>query len=139
MNNILIINANELVTCSGHKAKAGPEEMNNLHVINGGAVALSDGVITHVGTTEDVLSQVNEDDYAIIDATEKCVLPGFVDSHTHFIFGGYREDEYDWRLRGLSYVEIMNKGGGIINSVKGTEKASLEELVDLGLDRKSVV
>lgn len=135
MNKMLIINANELVTCSGNKAKAGPEEMNNLHIINGGAIAVDNGVITHVGTTEEVLSQVNEDEYAIIDATEKCVLPGFVDSHTHFIFGGYRADEYDWRLRGLSYVEIMNKGGGIINSVKGTEKASLEELVDLGLKR----
>lgn len=135
MDKILIINANELVTCSGNKAKAGPEEMNNLHVINGGAVALADGIITHVGRTEEVLSQINVEDYAIIDAKDKCVLPGFVDSHTHFVFGGYREDEYDWRLRGLSYVEIMNKGGGIINSVKGTEKASLEELVDLGLKR----
>jgi imidazolonepropionase len=81
------------------------------------------------------MSQINEEDYAIIDAKEKAVLPGFVDSHTHFIFGGYRADEYDWRLRGLSYVEIMERGGGIINSVKGTDEASLQELVDLGLKR----
>lgn len=135
MNKILIINANELVTCSGFKAKFGKEEMNNLGVINNGAVAMDNGIITHVGTTKEVLSQINEDDYNIIDATDKAVLPGFVDSHTHFIFGGYRADEYDWRLRGLSYVEIMNKGGGIINSVKGTDEASLEELVKLGLKR----
>lgn len=135
MNKILIINANELVTCSGHEAKFGPEAMNDLGVINNGAVAMDNGIITHVGTTEEVLSQINEDEYAIIDAKDKAVLPGFVDSHTHFVFGGYRADEYDWRLRGLSYVEIMNKGGGIINSVKGTEEASLQELVDLGLKR----
>ncbi len=135
MNKILIVNANELVTCSGHEAKFGPEAMNDLGIISNGAIAMEDGIITHVGTTEDVLSQINQDDYAVIDATEKAVLPGFVDSHTHFIFGGYRADEYDWRLRGLSYVEIMNKGGGIINSVKGTDEASLDELVELGLKR----
>jgi len=135
MNKILIINANELVTCSGHEAKFGPEAMNDLGVISNGAIAMNDGIITHVGTTEDVLAQINQDDYAVIDATEKAVLPGFVDSHTHFIFGGYRADEYDWRLRGLSYVEIMNRGGGIINSVKGTDEATLDELVELGLKR----
>lgn len=135
MNKILIVNANELVTCSGHEAKFGPEAMNDLGIISNGAIAMDDGIITHVGTTEEVLSQINQDDYAVIDATEKAVLPGFVDSHTHFIFGGYRADEYDWRLRGLSYVEIMNKGGGIINSVKGTDEASLDELVELGLKR----
>lgn len=135
MDKILIINANELVTCSGFEAKAGKEAMNDLGVIKNGAIAMADGIITHVGTTEEVLAQINEDEYAVIDATEKAVLPGFVDSHTHFIFGGYREDEYDWRLRGLSYVEIMEKGGGIINSVRGTEEASLEELVNLGLKR----
>lgn len=134
MEKILILNANELVTCSGFKAKKGTE-MSDLGLINNGAVAMENGIITHVGSSEEVLSQINQDDYAIIDATEKAVLPGFVDSHTHFIFGGYRADEYDWRLRGLSYVEIMNKGGGIINSVKGTEEASLEELVNLGLKR----
>jgi len=135
MDKLLIINANELVTCSGHEAKFGPEAMNDLGVIKNGAIAMEKGIITHVGTTEEILSQINEEDYAIIDAKDKAVLPGFVDSHTHFIFGGYRADEYDWRLRGLSYVEIMDRGGGIINSVKGTDEASLQELVDLGLKR----
>lgn len=135
MEKILIINANELVTCSGHEAKFGPEAMNDLGVINNGAIAMANGIITHVGTTEAVLSEINQEDYSIIDAKDKAVLPGFVDSHTHFIFGGYRADEYDWRLRGLSYVEIMERGGGIINSVKDTDEASLQELVDLGLKR----
>lgn len=135
MEKLLIINANELVTCSGNEAKFGVEAMNDIGVILKGAVAVEGGLITHVGTTESVLKEINIDDYAVIDASGKFVTPGFVDSHTHFIFGGYRADEYDWRLRGLSYVEIMNKGGGIINSVKGTEQASLDELVELGLKR----
>jgi imidazolonepropionase len=135
MDKLLIINAKELVTCSGYEGKFGPEAMNDLKVIENGCVAMEDGLISHVGTTEEVLKQIKEEEYNIIDASFKTVLPGFVDSHTHFVFGGDRANEYDWRLRGLSYVEIMNRGGGIINSVKGTEEASLEELIDLGLKR----
>lgn len=135
MSKLLIINASELVTCSGFEGKFGSDAMNDLGVISNGAIASVDGIITHVGTTEDVLNLVNKDDYKIIDATGKTVMPGFVDSHTHFIFGGYRADEYDWRLRGLSYVEIMERGGGIINSVKGTDEAPLDELVTVGLKR----
>ncbi len=62
-------------------------------------------------------------------------MPGFVDSHTHFVFGGYRADEFSWRLRGDDYMEIMNRGGGIINSVRGTKEASLEELIAVGKKR----
>jgi len=135
MTKLLIKNASELVTVSGFRAKSGKDAMNDLSVIENGAIAMEDGKITHVGTTEEVLNSVNESDYEVIDAEGKAVLPGFVDSHTHFIFGGYRADEYDWRLRGLSYVEIMNRGGGIINSVKGTADASLESLVEVGMKR----
>ncbi len=134
MNKLLIINADQLVTCSGFKAKKG-KEMSDIGLIEHGAICVEDGMIKDVGPTEDVLSKVNIEEYQIIDALGKTVLPGFVDSHTHFIFGGYREDEYDWRLRGLSYVEIMEKGGGIINSVTGTNDASLEELVESGMKR----
>lgn len=131
---ILIKNAAELVTCSGFAAKRGAE-MGELHIIKDGAVAATNGVITHVGKTEDVLIQVNEEDYVVIDATGKTVMPGFVDSHTHLVFGGFRADEYSWRLQGQSYVEIMEKGGGIASSVKATEAATFQELVDVGLHR----
>ncbi len=63
------------------------------------------------------------------------MLPGFVDSHTHFVFGGYRADEYGWRLEGVPYMDIMNRGGGIINSVRGTREATAAELTELGLAR----
>lgn len=135
MGKILIMHANEVVTCSGFEGKFGPEAMNDIGVIKDGAVAMEDGIITHVGTTLAVLEEIDKDEYSIINATDQTVLPGFVDSHTHFLFGGDRADEYDWRLRGMSYVEIMNRGGGIINSVKGTEKATMDELFNLGLNR----
>ncbi|SHK47926.1 imidazolonepropionase [Paramaledivibacter caminithermalis] len=132
--NILIKNASELVTCSGFSLKKG-KEMNDLHIINDGAVIIEEGIIKAVGATQEVLKSISEDDYEVIDASQKTVLPGFVDSHTHFIFGGYRAEEFSWRLRGDSYMEIMNRGGGIINSVKGTKEASKEELIKLGKKR----
>jgi imidazolonepropionase len=133
-NKILIKNASELVTCSGFKPKHG-NEMGNLHVINGGAVVVEDGVIKAVGTTEDILSRYKEADFDVIDAEGKAVLPGFIDSHTHFIFGGYRAEEFSWRLRGDKYMDIMKRGGGIASSVKSTREASKQQLIDAGVKR----
>ena len=62
-------------------------------------------------------------------------MPGFIDSHTHFIFGGYRADEFAWRLQGDSYMEIMKRGGGIVNTVEATRKASANELLQSGIKR----
>ncbi len=73
---------------------------------------IHDDKIIAVGTTEELDKQVNPEEYEVIDAAGKTVMPGFVDSHTHFIFGGYRADEFSWRLKGDSYMSIMERGGG---------------------------
>lgn len=132
--NIIIKNASELVTCRGFEAKQG-KEMNELHIINDGAVIIEEGIIKALGKTEEILGSIDENNYEVFDASEKTVMPGFVDSHTHFVFGGYRAEEFSWRLRGDSYMDIMNRGGGIINSVKGTMAASKKELIELGKHR----
>ena len=132
--NLLIQNASQLVTCSGFQVKQG-RAMSDLNVIKNGAVVIEDGVISAVGTSEDVLAKRDETEFECIDATGKAVLPGFVDSHTHLIFKGYRAEEFSWRLRGDSYMEIMKRGGGIINTVKATREASLDELIDSGKKR----
>ncbi len=132
--NLLILNANEVVTCSGFKGKAG-KEMQNLHVINNDSIIVEDGMITKITQEKIDPVQFENKNFAIIDATNKCVLPGFVDSHTHLVFGGYREAEYNNRLLGMDYMEIMNRGGGIVNSVKGTKAASKEELIEVGIRR----
>lgn len=132
--NLIIKNAAEIVTPSGSKASFG-KEMGNLNIIKNGAVVIKDGIIEKVGTTEEILNIYNEKDFQVIDAEGKAVLPGFVDSHTHFVFGGYRAEEFSWRLSGVSYMEIMNRGGGIVNSVRGTRDASEEELYNLGKER----
>ncbi|MGD9078323.1 MAG: imidazolonepropionase [Desulfobacterales bacterium] len=137
--NMLIKNAAELVTCSGASAKKG-QEMADLHIIKDGAVIIKEGEIEAVGQTGDIEKQFKKinaehSDFDIIDARDKAVLPGFVDSHTHLVFGGYRAEEFSWRLRGDSYMEIMQRGGGIVNTVNATRQASTEELLESGIRR----
>jgi imidazolonepropionase len=133
-NNIIIKNASQLVTCSGFKAKQG-KAMSDLHVIDDGAVVIEDGIITAVGRTEEVLGKFNEIEFKTIDATGKAILPGFIDSHTHFVFGGYRAEEFSWRLGGEDYMEIMRRGGGIVATVNATREASREDLIESGRKR----
>ena len=129
--NLIIKNAAQLVTCSGLTAKSG-SDMADLHVIEDGAVIAENGRIRAVGRTADILQGVDAAGFAVINAAGKAVLPGFVDSHTHFIFGGYRAEEYAWRLRGDSYMEVMQRGGGIISTGAATRDAALDELVAPG-------
>jgi imidazolonepropionase len=137
--NIVIKNASQLVTCSGFNAKRG-SEMADLHVIEDGAVIIENGSITSVGKTEKIIKKQDESafrkrGFEILDASNKSVLPGFVDSHTHFVFGGYRAEEFSWRLRGMTYMEIMKRGGGIANTVKDTRAAPKETLIESGMNR----
>lgn len=132
--NIIIKNASQLVTCSGFKAKHS-REMADLHIINDGTVVIEEGIIKAVGKTEDILSDFDENRFSIIDVRGKAVLPGFVDSHTHFVFGGYRAQEFSWRLHGDSYMQIMERGGGILNTVLATREATKNELIEAGRKR----
>ena len=131
---ILIRNASQVVTCSGFEAKKG-KAMSDVGIIEDGAVAVSDGIITHVGPTEEVLRQVDVGDYLEVDASGRALLPGFVDSHTHFVFGGYREEEFSWRMKGDSYMSIMERGGGIVNTMNATRNASYDDLYGDAYDR----
>lgn len=133
-NRLLLINASEVVTCSGGGPKTG-QAMNQLGIIKNGAVAVKDGVITHVGDTDELLRILDRSEYQVIDCSGKCIMPGFIDAHTHLVFGGYRAEEFSWRLSGASYMEIMEKGGGIVNTVRATQQASKEELKRLALER----
>jgi len=137
--NMIIKNAAELVTCSGFSAKKG-KQMADLHIIEDGAVIIKEGEIEAVGQTGDIEKQfkksgADHSDFDIIDARGKAVLPGFIDSHTHLVFGGYRAEEFSWRLRGDSYMEIMQRGGGIVNTVDATRQASAKELLQSGIKR----
>ena len=133
MNKLIIKNASELITCKGKAPKHG-KDMSDIGLIKNGCIVIEDGIIVDVGTSNK-LKNYNEKEYQIIDAENKAVMPGFIDSHTHLIFGGYRADEFSWRLKGDSYMSIMERGGGITSSVRATRNTSLEEFIALGIKR----
>jgi imidazolonepropionase len=120
---ILIENANELVTLKGPNKPRTRKEMSNLSIIENGSIAIKDGVIFDVGKNLKYNSKNN------IDASGKTIMPGFVDPHTHLVFAGLREFELDWKLKGLTYMEIQKKGGGILYTVNETRSSSQSELL----------
>ena len=123
MQNDLIIYNACIVTPIGNTARRG-KEMNELLAIPNGSVVIKDGIITYVGSGKPGVTQ----GCRAIDAQGKVLLPGFVDSHTHLVFGGFRPDEFIWRMQGDSYMSIMQRGGGIVNTMKATRAATREEL-----------
>jgi imidazolonepropionase len=131
---LLVKNIAQLVTPPGPApaARRG-RDMRSLSVSAGAAVIARDGRIAWVGPTT-ALPPVPAD-AEVIDAAGKTVLPGFVDSHTHLIFAGSREDEFEQRLRGMSYQEIAAQGGGINATVRCVRQASKAELKDLARRR----
>lgn len=131
MSNLYIKHAT-IVTPIGRQAVKG-EDMGRLNVIEDGAILIKDGVIRYVGNSNP-LRQIyslfgHGATFKEINARGKVVIPGFVDSHTHAVFGGYRPEEFRWRLEGETYMGIMGKGGGIQNTVNATKKASVADLV----------
>lgn len=133
----IIINHANVFTPTGSRALKG-KEMGNITHIPDANVVIKGNKIVYVGT--DGKYAVPQDDaiYTVIDAEGSAVIPGFIDSHTHLIFGGYRPEEFGWRLKGDSYMSIMERGGGIQSTVDATREASREELFDkacLYLDR----
>ncbi len=133
MGNIIIRNAAQVVTCSGFNGKKGGE-MSDLQVIDNGTVIVTGGIISHILHQGETVP-VEEKEYQIIHAEGKALLPGFVDPHTHFVFAGYREEEFSWRMRGDSYMEIMQRGGGIVHTTHATRAATEEELFVSGRQR----
>ena len=128
---LIIKNAEELLTLS-----LSSREESGLGIIRNGAVAIKEGRIFWIGKTEELSEKLflNRKGREI-DATGKVVVPGLIDSHTHLIFAGSRENEFEQRIQGLSYLEIAERGGGILSTVEATRKASFNELLLLGKKR----
>ena len=120
---LLIKNANELVTLSGPNQPRIKKEMSNLSIIKNGSVAVKNEKIVEIGKNLKYKAE------KIIDASGKTVMPGFLDPHTHVVFAGSREFELDMKLNGLSYIDILKKGGGIFYTVNKTRKATDNELI----------
>ncbi len=131
---LVIFHCNELVTMN---TKYGVprigDDMSELAIINDGAVAVKDDRIIFIGSTEELQSKFEFGKILTkIDASNKLVTPGFVDPHTHIIFEGSRENELSMKLKGKSYIEILESGGGILKTVRETRNTSIEKLVQNG-------
>jgi imidazolonepropionase len=124
---LLIEHAAQLVTVASPGGPKRGDAMRDLGLIADGALASSGGRIVAVGTTDEVRARVGRAARRI-DACGKAVLPGFVDAHTHVVFAGDRVDEFERRLEGATYLEIMAAGGGIMSTVRATRAASEEQL-----------
>ena len=131
---LLIINAKELLTLTGSSSPRTRSEMNELGIISNGAIAVKEDRIIDVGSTEELIKKYNNPS-KIIDASDKVVMPGFVDPHTHPVFKQTRENEFEMRILGKSYVEISQSGGGIRSSISGVRGTSEEELYQLAEKR----
>lgn len=131
---LLIFNAGQLVTLSGPARARLKEEMRDLAIIEEGALWIRDGLIVAVGKSEALINRAGANARRI-DAAGAVVMPGFVDAHTHTVFAGTREDEYEMRAAGLTYQEIAARGGGIRSTVRKTRQASEAELFELAKPR----
>lgn len=129
---LLIHSAVQLLTMAGHSdAPKRGDSLADPGAVAGGAVAALNGEIVAVGPTEQLRSEVALlPDAAVFDARGKVVMPCFVEPHTHIVFGGSRQAEFVMRLQGKSYLQIMQAGGGIINSVRSTAAATDQELLE---------
>ena len=130
---MLFVNASEVVTCAGAgRARVG-HEMADAVVRTGVAVAVQDGLIAAVGDERDLRARHRNAE--IVNCAQGVLTPGFVDSHTHAIFGAPRAAEHELRASGLDYMEIAKRGGGIHSSVRDLRARSEDALFDLALPR----
>lgn len=135
---VWIKHASQLATLAlNGKGPRVKEEMSELSLIEDGSLWLEDGVVKAVGTTAKLEEQYGEreNEAEVVDASGCLVTPGLVDPHTHVVYGGSREREFEMRLEGATYMEIMNAGGGIHATTRMTREATEEELMEQTMRR----
>ena len=129
---LLIHSAAQVVTCAANAPKRGAA-MQDVGIISDGAAVVKDGRILAIGPTESIRERYSAGQ--TVNASGKVVCPGFVDPHTHVVYAGDRLGEFEQRIRGASYMEIMAAGGGIVSTMRATRAASVDELVAATLPR----
>ncbi len=128
---MLIHSSSQLLTLQG-----GPQRgsrLGELGIIENGAVLIRDGQIAELGDSTEMLSKHPDEEK--LDAQGRVVLPGLVDAHTHLVWAGDRAGEFEQRLEGKTYLEILEAGGGILSTVRASREASLEQLIEESLPR----
>lgn len=128
---LLVYNIGRLISMRGEAKPRTGEAMAQVGEILQGAVAIVDGKIFAVGSEQEVRARIGSMPIEReLDAEGRLVTPGLIDSHTHLVHGGSREHELDLKLKGVSYLEILESGGGILSTVRSTREATDQELYD---------
>jgi len=110
------------------------KRQGEVHLFENGALLCKDGFIESIGNEREVLSSRGSDDAVEVDCHGLCMIPGFVDPHTHMCFAKRREEEFSLRLQGTDYLEILRRGGGILSSVRSVRSSSEEGLFSVTRD-----
>jgi len=133
MEDRIIRHLSQVATPLGKTARRGAG-MNELAIYEDAAIWMQDGKIKAVGPDDEVCAAMQQQGVQAqnIDGRGRCAVPGFVDPHTHFLFAGTRAKEFDDRLAGVPYLELLQRGGGIVSTMQATRAASEEELYQLG-------
>lgn len=122
------------MTTAGRSIRpASGSQQADILAIPDGAIAIDKGVIVQIGTSDQILSQHRSE--RLIDATRRTALPGLIDPHTHLVFAGYRDREFEMKLAGKTYMEILAAGRGILSTVAETRKTGKQRLTDICRER----
>ena len=123
MNDLLIQNIGQLLLPKSTDKPLKGKELDELEIVENGTVVVKDGKVVYSGPHTDEYEAEKT-----IDATGKVVSPALVEAHTHLVHGGSREHEMSLKRQGVSYLEILEQGGGILSTVEATRNASEDEL-----------
>ena len=136
----VIKNISELVQVEHQIRKwVSGSDMSKIETINDGFIEIKDGIITAFGSMEEWTGIDDWNNTEIIDANGGMVFPSYCDSHTHLVFAANRENEWELRLKGATYEEIAQSGGGILNSAKKLQQTSEDDLLKSALERANEV
>jgi imidazolonepropionase len=128
MNTLAVLHASQLVTLAGPKRPRVRSEMSELAIVPDGGILVRDGVLVAIGSSAEIENCATDSE--IVDAGGRVVLPGFIDAHTHPVFGGNRLEDFERRARGETYEQIAAAGGGIWSTVEKTRAASEAKLLN---------
>lgn len=121
------------MTCKGSYKKS-KEALKDAGIIENGYIVIEDSIIKAVGEGDGYLEHLKDSD-TVIDGKGKTITPGLIDSHTHLVYSGSRENELPLKLSNVSYIEILKSGGGILSTVRKTREASFEKLLEESRNR----
>lgn len=125
---LVIKNIDNLITLKGENKPRVRESLKDIGIIKNGIIALNGDEIIYVGEGELPEDVYTDENTVVLNGEGKTVTPGLVDSHTHLVHGGSRENELAMKLKGVPYLDILAAGGGIHSTVKSTKEAGFEEL-----------